>query len=171
MDYWLPVDQYVGGIEHAILHLLYSRFFCKAMSDLDLLKIREPFKKLLCQGMVLKDGSKMSKSKGNVINPKELIKEFVLVPRPRHAVLIQKMSDSAYLNFSANLLDDLDYLEGYRACVEHLQWGDDIFMLPEEIAPDDCGACGECTQYRPCPFKGKLAPYTYKRFYDEHHPA
>ena len=76
VDYWLPVDQYIGGIEHAILHLLYSRFFCKAMSDLDLLKIREPFKKLLCQGMVLKDGSKMSKSKGNVINPKELIKEF-----------------------------------------------------------------------------------------------
>ena len=76
VDYWLPVDQYIGGIEHAILHLLYSRFFCKAMSDLDLLKIREPFKKLLCQGMVLKDGSKMSKSKGNVINPKELIEEF-----------------------------------------------------------------------------------------------
>ncbi len=76
VDYWLPVDQYIGGIEHAILHLLYSRFFCKAMSDLDLLKIREPFKKLLCQGMVLKDGSKMSKSKGNIINPKELIEEF-----------------------------------------------------------------------------------------------
>ena len=75
-DYWLPVDQYIGGIEHAILHLLYSRFFCKAMNDLDLLEIREPFTNLLCQGMVLKDGSKMSKSKGNVINPKELIKEF-----------------------------------------------------------------------------------------------
>ena len=75
-DYWLPVDQYIGGIEHAILHLLYSRFFCKAMNDLNLLEIREPFTNLLCQGMVLKDGSKMSKSKGNVINPKELIKEF-----------------------------------------------------------------------------------------------
>ena len=75
-DYWLPVDQYIGGIEHAILHLLYSRFFCKAMNDLNLLKTREPFTNLLCQGMVLKDGSKMSKSKGNVINPKELIKEF-----------------------------------------------------------------------------------------------
>ena len=75
-NYWLPVDQYIGGIEHAILHLLYSRFFCKAMNDLNLLETREPFTNLLCQGMVLKDGSKMSKSKGNVINPKELIKEF-----------------------------------------------------------------------------------------------
>ena len=75
-NYWLPVDQYIGGIEHAILHLLYSRFFCKVMNDLNLLKTREPFTNLLCQGMVLKDGSKMSKSKGNVVNPKELIKEF-----------------------------------------------------------------------------------------------
>ena len=75
-NYWLPVDQYIGGIEHAILHLLYSRFFCKAMNDLNLLETREPFKNLLCQGMVLKDGSKMSKSKGNVINPKDLIEEF-----------------------------------------------------------------------------------------------
>jgi leucyl-tRNA synthetase len=69
----LPVDQYIGGIEHAILHLLYARFFSKALNDLGLVKFREPFKKLLCQGMVLKDGSKMSKSKGNTVNPQALI--------------------------------------------------------------------------------------------------
>ena len=76
IDYWMPVDQYIGGIEHAILHLLYSRFFCKAMNDLSLINVREPFKKLLCQGMVLKDGSKMSKSKGNTVNPNELIEKY-----------------------------------------------------------------------------------------------
>ena len=75
-DYWLPVDQYIGGIEHAILHLLYSRFFCKVMNDLSLIKVREPFTNLLCQGMVLKDGSKMSKSKGNTVNPNDLIKKY-----------------------------------------------------------------------------------------------
>ena len=73
VDYWLPVDQYIGGVEHAILHLLYSRFFTKALNDLELIKFREPFIKLLCQGMVLKDGTKMSKSKGNTVNPQELI--------------------------------------------------------------------------------------------------
>ena len=75
-NYWMPVDQYIGGIEHAILHLLYSRFFCKAMNDLSLISVREPFKRLLCQGMVLKDGSKMSKSKGNIVNPNDLIEKY-----------------------------------------------------------------------------------------------
>jgi len=74
--YWLPVDQYIGGVEHAILHLLYSRFFTKVLRDLGYLKIGEPFLNLLTQGMVIKDGAKMSKSKGNVVDPNDLINAY-----------------------------------------------------------------------------------------------
>ncbi len=75
-DHWLPVDYYIGGIEHAILHLLYARFYTKLMRDEGLLTADEPFKKLLTQGMVLKDGSKMSKSKGNTVDPQGLIDQY-----------------------------------------------------------------------------------------------
>jgi len=75
-NYWLPVDQYIGGIEHAILHLLYARFFHKLMRDEGLVACDEPFDRLLCQGMVLKDGTKMSKSKGNTVDPEALINEY-----------------------------------------------------------------------------------------------
>jgi leucyl-tRNA synthetase len=75
-EYWMPVDQYIGGIEHAVLHLLYARFYTKVLRDLGMVKVDEPFSALLSQGMVIKDGAKMSKSRGNVVDPDDLIHTF-----------------------------------------------------------------------------------------------
>lgn len=75
-DYWMNVDQYIGGVEHAILHLLYARFFTKVFHDLGLIDAHEPFRNLLTQGMVLKDGAKMSKSKGNIVSPGEIMERY-----------------------------------------------------------------------------------------------
>src|SRR5262245_31499126 len=76
VDYWMPVDQYIGGIEHAVLHLLYARFYTKVLRDLGLTKVAEPVTRVLSQGMVIKDGAKMSKSKGNVVDPDDLIRSM-----------------------------------------------------------------------------------------------
>ncbi len=75
-EYWMPVDQYIGGIEHAILHLLYSRFFTRVLRDMSLVEFEEPFSKLLTQGMVLKDGAAMSKSRGNIVSPTDILQQY-----------------------------------------------------------------------------------------------
>ncbi len=75
-DHWMPVDQYIGGVEHAILHLLYARFITKVLFDVGVVDVKEPFINLLAQGMVIKDGAKMSKSKGNVVDPDEILEKY-----------------------------------------------------------------------------------------------
>lgn len=122
-NYWLPVDQYVGGIEHAILHLLYARFFNKLMRDVGLIKNDEPFTKLLTQGMVLKDGTKMSKSKGNTVDPQELIdtygadtaRLFMMFAAPPDQSL--EWADSG-VEGASRFLKRL-----WKACFEHVELG------------------------------------------------
>tara|TARA_R110001592_G_scaffold112297_1_gene310344 strand:+ start:285 stop:2744 length:2460 start_codon:yes stop_codon:yes gene_type:complete len=132
-NYWLPVDQYVGGIEHAILHLLYARFFHKLMRDEGLLDSDEPFKQLLCQGMVLKDGSKMSKSKGNTVDPQFLIEQygadtvrlFIMFAAPPEQSL--EWSDSA-VEGSHRFLKRL-----WKLAATHLEAGNAPALTPESL--------------------------------------
>ena len=117
---WMPVDQYIGGVEHAIMHLLYSRFFVKAFNDMGLVDFKEPFKNLLTQGMVLKEGTKMSKSKGNVVSPLEIIEEFG--------------ADTArlFVLFAAPPERDLDWSEqGVEGCYRFLNR---VYRLVDELA-------------------------------------
>ncbi len=120
-DYWMNVDQYVGGVEHAILHLLYSRFFVKALKDFGYLKVDEPFANLLTQGMVCMDGTKMSKSKGNVVSPEEIISKYG--------------ADTArlFILFAAPPERDLEWSEqGVEGCYRFLNR---VWRLVAEYAP------------------------------------
>ena len=140
VNYWLPVDQYIGGIEHAILHLLYSRFYTKLLRDEGLLSCDEPFKNLLTQGMVLQDGSKMSKSKGNTVDPQGLIESygadtvrlFTMFAAPPEQSL--EWSDSAVegsFRFIRRLWRQVkDHVDGGIVndyCVDNLKAGDKAF--------------------------------------------
>jgi leucyl-tRNA synthetase len=128
-DYWMPVDQYIGGIEHAILHLLYSRFFTKVFRDMGVLAADEPFTNLLTQGMVKLDGSTMSKSKGNVIPPEAIIERF-------GADTLR-----AYILFMAPPEKDLEWSnEGVEGMWRFLSR---VWRLVEELAgATGSGACG-----------------------------
>ena len=117
---WMPIDQYIGGVEHAIMHLLYSRFFVKAFKSMGMLDFDEPFKNLLTQGMVLMDGSKMSKSKGNTVSPIEIINKYG--------------ADTArlFVLFAAPPERDLDWSEqGVEGCFRFLNR---VYRLVDELA-------------------------------------
>ncbi|GFR36279.1 leucine--tRNA ligase [Thermobrachium celere] len=119
--YWMDVDQYVGGVEHAILHLLYSRFFTKALYDFNISPVDEPFRNLLTQGMVLKDGAKMSKSKGNIVSPEEIISQYG--------------ADTArlFIMFAAPPERDLEWSDqGVEGCFRFLNR---VWRLVDELAP------------------------------------
>ncbi|HHA19655.1 MAG TPA: leucine--tRNA ligase, partial [Methylophaga sp.] len=135
-DYWLPVDQYIGGIEHAVLHLLYARFFHKLMRDEGLVSGDEPFKNLLTQGMVLKDGVKMSKSKGNTVDPQALIDQygadtarlFTMFAAPPEQSL--EWSDKA-VEGSHRFLNRV-----WRAVQEHVEHGKVVEIDIEQLSDD-----------------------------------
>src|SRR4051795_6395568 len=126
---WMPVDQYIGGVEHAILHLMYARFFVKALKDLGHLEVDEPFARLFTQGMITKDGAKMSKSRGNVVSPQEIVAS--------HG------ADTArcYILFIGPPDQDADWsdegVEGVHRFLARLwRLGEDVAALPDEPVPD-----------------------------------
>jgi leucyl-tRNA synthetase len=130
--YWFPIDQYIGGIEHAILHLIYARFFCKVLRDLGLVELREPVRRLFSQGMVLKDGAKMSKSKGNVVGAVEMAEKYGC--------------DTArmYTLFAAPPEKDLEWSEqGIEGCARFLNR---VFRLVDRHAAQLRGVAADRTQ-------------------------
>ena len=133
--HWMPVDQYIGGVEHAILHLLYARFFVKALADMDLLDVQEPFARLFTQGMITRDGAKMSKSKGNTVSPMEYVERFG--------------ADTArcYILFIGPPSDDADWQDaGVGGCTASCRGWDGGFEAAASTSPEDApepGSAGE----------------------------
>lgn len=121
VDYWLPVDMYVGGVEHAVLHLLYSRFYVKFIHDLGLIKFDEPFNRLFTQGMITLNGSKMSKSKGNVVTPDDIIHQYGVDALRMYEMFVGPPEDEA--EWSPNGLEGVARFLGrvYRLVATHAQ--------------------------------------------------
>lgn len=142
-DYWLPVDQYIGGIEHAILHLLYARFIHKVMRDLGLVHCDEPFTNLLTQGMVLKDGAKMSKSKGNVVAPKEIIDKygvdtvrlFIIFAAPPEYSL--EWSDSGVEGAYRFLKRLWNFAYAHHTAIEDINQKNTAVLTQEQLGPQE----------------------------------
>jgi leucyl-tRNA synthetase len=126
VDYWLPVDQYLGGVEHAVLHLLYARFFTKVLNDLDLVGFREPFARLFTQGMIYRDGAKMSKSKGNVVSPDEIV--------ARYGADTLRL----YVLFMGPAADDIEWSD--RGVVGARRFLDRLWTLARAVAPGGLAA-------------------------------
>ncbi len=131
VDYWMPVDQYIGGIEHAILHLLYSRFFTKVLRDMGMLGFDEPFTNLLTQGMVKKDGETMSKSKGNVVAPEEMIAKY-------GADTLR-----TYILFMAPPDKDLEW--SYEGVDGMYRWLARVWRFVNDAAEESANGCGTAT--------------------------
>lgn len=137
VKYWMPVDQYIGGVEHAVLHLLYARFFTKVLRDLGYLEFDEPFSRLLTQGMVIKDGAKMSKSRGNVVDPDDMIARY------------GADTTRLFILFAAPPEKDLDWKEeGVEGCFRFLNRLWRLFYEVEPKLKGESGGFGEDGEFR-----------------------
>jgi len=136
VDRWMPVNQYIGGVEHAILHLLYARFFCKALSDLGHLDVQEPFARLFTQGMITRNGAKMSKSKGNVVSPQSIVERFGADTARCYILFIGPPDQDA--DWSDTGVEGMHRFLGrlWRLCAEA---ADELVDEPPPLAPGERG--------------------------------
>ena len=134
-DYWLPVDQYIGGVEHAILHLLYARFFTKVLHDLGLVGVQEPFARLFTQGMIYYQGAKMSKSKGNVVSPDEMVERFGADTLRLYTLFLGPPADDVEWS-DQGVEGQRRFLDRVWRLVAQIPAGDDARPTTDEVAGD-----------------------------------